>query len=297
MKVKKLEEWCLDEADTLLYVRDLEVDEASRLKLARALAAAVQRASLKLARWAKGEFDDPPAHEHASRPSPESRGTGANGKQPTNFEDLFNGWAAEKRPAEKTLYEWRRVIQELEAFLGHGDPQRLTADDLIAWKTAMVESGRSPKTIRDGKLAPIRAILRWAVDNRRLPANPAERISIDVRQKAGEKVRSFMDAEATFIIKAAAKEKDSVLRWIPWLCAYSGARVSEVCQLRAEDVLQLEGIWAMKFDPEAGPLKNRNSERVVPLHPVLIDGGFLDFVSRVESGPLLPSLPPDKFGK
>src|SRR3712207_5397508 len=37
MKVKKLEEWCLDEADTLLFVRDLEVDEASRLKLAKAL--------------------------------------------------------------------------------------------------------------------------------------------------------------------------------------------------------------------------------------------------------------------
>lgn len=156
------------------------------------------------------------------------------------------------------------MIQELEGFLGHNDAGRLTADDLIAWKATMVEAGLQPKTIQDGKLAPVRAILRWATDNRRLPANPAERVSIDVRQKAGEKVRSFTDAEATLILKAAAKESDPVRRWIPCLCAYSGARVSEVCQLRTEDILQLEGIWAMKFDPKAGPLKNRNSERIVP---------------------------------
>jgi integrase len=75
------------------------------------------------------------------------------------------------------------------------------------------------------------------------------------------------------------------------------ARVSEVCQLRTEDILQLEGIWVMKFDPKAGPLKNRNSERVVPLHPALIDSGFLNFVNGANSGPLFPRLPPDKFGK
>ncbi len=52
----------------------------------------------------------------------------------------------------------------------------------------------------------------------------------------------------------------------------------------------------MKFDPEAGPLKTQNSERIVPLHPALIESGFLDFVKRVKSGPLFPELPPDVFG-
>ncbi|MCK1466838.1 hypothetical protein IVB51_05460 [Bradyrhizobium sp. CW10] len=53
----------------------------------------------------------------------------------------------------------------------------------------------------------------------------------------------------------------------------------------------------MKFDPEAGPLKNSSSERTIPLHPALIDRGFLKFVASVKSGPLFPHLPPDKFGK
>jgi hypothetical protein len=42
--IRRLEGWCLDHADDTLYVRDLSVDETSRLKLAKAIAAAVQRA-------------------------------------------------------------------------------------------------------------------------------------------------------------------------------------------------------------------------------------------------------------
>jgi len=73
--------------------------------------------------------------------------------------------------------------------------------------------------------------------------------------------------------------------------------VSEICQLRVEDILQIGGIWCMKFDPDAGSLKTRSSEKVVPLHPAVIEGGFLKFVAMLKSRPLFPKLPPDRFGK
>jgi integrase len=296
-KIARLEEWCLEQADDCLRTHGLMVDEGSRLKLAKAIAAAVQRASLTLARHARGEFD-----EHAGSPSRQRAEAGtpistSDDVRPVGFGALVTGWASEKRPAEKTLYEWSRVIRQLVTFLGHDDARRLSADDLIAWKAALVEAGLRPKTIRDAKLAPVRAILRWAVDNRRLPSNPAERIMIGVKLRPGEAKRGFTDEEAAVVLRAAAQERDPVRRWVPWLCAYSGARVSEVCQLRAEDVVQVEGIWCIKFDPEAGPLKNRNSERAVPLHPALIESGFLAFAGGIKSGPLFPGLPPDKFGK
>jgi hypothetical protein len=59
--LQRLEEWCFDEADDYLAIHELEVDDGSRLRLAKAIAASVQRASLKLVQWAKSEFDDPPA--------------------------------------------------------------------------------------------------------------------------------------------------------------------------------------------------------------------------------------------
>jgi integrase len=80
------------------------------------------------------------------------------------------------------------------------------------------------------------------------------------------------------------------------ISAYSGAHISEVCQLRGEDITQLSGLWFMKFDPAAGALKNINSERAVPLHPAIVASGFLEFVAAQRSGPLFPGLAVDRFG-
>jgi integrase len=78
---------------------------------------------------------------------------------------------------------------------------------------------------------------------------------------------------------------------------YSGARVSEICQLRSEDIIKIEQIWCMKLDPEAGSIKTSGSERIIPLHPALIEIGFLKFAAEAKSGPLFAALSPDKFGK
>jgi hypothetical protein len=67
--------------------------------------------------------------------------------------------------------------------------------------------------------------------------------------------------------------------------------------LRSEDIIELENIWCMKLDPDAGSLKTSGSERIIPLHPALIENGFLKFVAEIKSGPLFASLSPDKFGK
>jgi hypothetical protein len=53
----------------------------------------------------------------------------------------------------------------------------------------------------------------------------------------------------------------------------------------------------MKLDPEAGSLKTSGSERIIPLHPALIESGFLKFAATIKSGPLFAALSPDKFGK
>jgi integrase len=83
---------------------------------------------------------------------------------------------------------------------------------------------------------------------------------------------------------------------VPWVCAYTGARIAEICQLRFEDIKQIDGIWCIAFAAEAGSLKNVNSERVVPVHSALSDEGFLKFVASVRKGPLFAEIKPDRFG-
>ncbi len=109
----------------------------------------------------------------------------------------MDGWASERKPAVKTLYSWRRTVDQLADFVGHRDALRLTADDLIAWKAKLIADDLSTKTIRDGKLAPVRTVLQWGVDNRHLPTNVGERVTIDVRAKPSERKRSYTDDEVT----------------------------------------------------------------------------------------------------
>ena len=47
----------------------------------------------------------------------------------------------------------------------------------------MVDVGLRPKTVRDAKLAPVRAILQWGVHNQVLAANVAQKVTIDVRAR------------------------------------------------------------------------------------------------------------------
>jgi integrase len=59
----------------------------------------------------------------------------------------------------------------------------------------------------------------------------------------------------------------------------------------------IDDVWCIKFAPEAGSLKTSGSERVVPVHPALLESGLLSYVSQVRSGPLFAELSPDKFDK
>lgn len=193
------------------------------------------------------------------------------------------------------MYEWSREIGKFAAFLGHMDAARVTPEDVVRWKEALIAEGCSAKTINDSKLVALRTVLQWATDSRRLPADPAAGVRMDVKRTAKGR-RSFTDAEAETLLRAALAETNPVLRWVPWPCAYSGARLSEICQLRVEDVREVEGIWCLRIEAEAGSVKTASSERTVPLHQAVLDCGFLRFVTGVGSGPLFADLSPDKFG-
>ncbi len=66
-------------------------------------------------------------------------------------------------------------------------------------------------------------------------------------------------------------------RWVPWLCAFSARASARCCSVRREDVQQQSGHWCIKITPEAGTVKTKKA-RTVPLHPQVIELGFIRFV-------------------
>lgn len=76
--------------------------------------------------------------------------------------------------------------------------------------------------------------------------------------------------------------------WAPLIALYSGARISEICQLMLPDIRKVDENWCFDIKEDAGDrgeekrtLKTRASARLIPVHPALIQLGILDYVQDV----------------
>jgi integrase len=225
---------------------------------------------------------------------------------------LIQGWWKEAQAAglKPSTYEsYRHTFSSLIAFLGHDNATRVTKNDVVRFKdhrltTPSRRTGRIPsaKTVKDSDLSALKAVFGWAVVNLKLTSNPAEGITIRVSKPPRMRSKGFTDAEANAILKAALEHQSgqenpkttAAKRWVPWLCAFTGARVGEVAQLRKEDVTERDGHWIIRITPEAGTVKT-NEAREVAVHPQLVDLGFPAFVQQSSRGPLF--LIPGKGGE
>ena len=72
--------------------------------------------------------------------------------------------------------------------------------------------------------------------------------------------------------------------FIPIIALYSGMRLNEISSLYIEDIKQEHNIYFFDInDNEDKTLKNPQSQRRVPIHPKIIETGFLDFVHNLQS--------------
>lgn len=214
--------------------------------------------------------------------------------------DLFDEYAKGGQLKPNTARDWRRVLAKLVKFLGHDDAARITDKDVRGWRDVLLkvpdeDTGkvRSHKTVGGTYLTALRATLQWGLDEGRLSGNAAA--GVKVRQPKAARLREsqFTDEEAAAILKASLLPIGGKLsegyrlarRWIPWLLAYTGARVNEISQLRGEDIIEVDGITCLRITPEAGTVKD-NQARLVPVHPHLIEQGFLRVAKESGGGPI-----------
>ncbi|ODV44490.1 hypothetical protein AWV79_07615 [Cupriavidus sp. UYMMa02A] len=90
--------------------------------------------------------------------------------------------------------------------------------------------------------------------------------------------------------------------WLPLIACFSGARLEEIGQLKQGDFKKGAGLRKIDYfvidNAEGNSTKTVTSNREVPVHPVLIRLGLLDYVGSLP-GPhasLFPDLKPAKYG-
>ncbi len=66
--------------------------------------------------------------------------------------------------------------------------------------------------------------------------------------------------------------------WLPWLGLFTGARLSELTQLGPNDLRKDQGIYYLSLTTTDGKrLKTKSSVRMIPLHPRLVQMGFVEW--------------------
>ena len=287
-----------DECTRLLERESLKLDDRSAAELGQRMADLYHSFCTLMIRRAGGDYGEDPvlAGMPDWKPAEPVRVRTNDGATIT---ELFDRYVAERKPAPATEKAWRRLLGHLRAYLGHDDATRVTPKDIVGWKDKLLAEPnangelRTARTVNDTYLAAARTVLGWGVENHLLASNPAAMIKVRVPKRQRLRDPGFSDEEARTILAATLAESPNGLsqeyalarRWVPWLCAYTGARVNEITQLRAQDVAQVDGIWTIRITPEAGSVKN-NEARIVPLHPHLIEQGFLEVVQAKREGAL-----------
>ncbi|MFC5707300.1 site-specific integrase [Aeromonas eucrenophila] len=139
-------------------------------------------------------------------------------------------------------------------------------------------------------LAAHKQFFRWCVTLAYCSRNPFEGLTAGKkpsRRADNDRVRWHRPQLAQLFASLRSKQsqKGKKLRiqdwWVPLLCLYAGLRPSEACQLKTQNIKQIEGVWCLEV--EAGEadqqLKTDNAYRTVPLHSALTGHQFFDYVA------------------
>jgi integrase len=269
--------------DALLSAKAIVADEDSRWALIEEVGRALTQAAQKLKRNAEGDYaPDPIAKRFPAPWQPPQASNGATSGAEVSLTALVEQWWVEQKAAgrkESTYESYRNTIAAFVRYLGHDEAARVTKGDVVGFKHFRLASthprtGRpiKPKTVKDSDLAGLKTILGWAVRNGKLPTNAAEGVTIRLGKPQKLRSKGFTETEALAILAAALAHKRGANEapgtfaaklWVPWLSAYTGARVGELAQLRKEDVRREGKHWVIKITPEAGTVKTNEARDVV----------------------------------
>lgn len=274
------------EAEALLSERGIVADPATVHRLARAIVDARFHAEDVGLSRAHGDWS-PDAHGArfplpSQRPSPAP--AAASPTAPLTTEMLLDKFAAENPQNDKTMAKRRAALRQLETSAGHDDAARIAKADVRAMKERRQGAGMSLATIQS-EVGTLRPVWAWGRANGLLAegsANPFAGMSPKTAKGAPRRRLPFDDEDAVLILKAARAE-DGWLRWLPWVLAFTGARLEEVCGADAADVREVRGVWCLDINSErtGRPLKTLQAQRLVPLHAALIAEGFLAYVEKL----------------
>lgn len=213
------------------------------------------------------------------------------------------------RSWKHALASWPRKATSIKEFQGMSFKKVIEANATVGKPVISVRT-------TNRYLSAIAPFCQWLFDNEYIEADACRGMFLTVDKEkrtvypwSGDELKTIFSSPLFRRCRGDKQEHlpgDVAVRdwryWLPYLAAYSGARLGELAQLLTSDVRQLHGVWILHVTPEGADgksVKTAGSARVVPVHSRLIELGFINYhkrmVARGETQ-LFPELEPDTRG-
>ena len=244
-----------------------------------------------------------PAIPHAPAPIPPDQHM---------LQDVFERWTRETNPAEATKGDVRRAMTIFTVANPVSDPEsprtveQITRKHVQRMRDALGKRNLTSQT-RNKRIAGMSILFGQAVKEGWIESNPTKGVKFEVKDGDRKKREAFdRDEIKTWMRHPCFTDHQFDAYgwsefWIPLLCLWHGARRNEIGHLLTSDIRKIDGIWIINIDGHVGggegkKIKTAASRREIPLHPKLIEMGFLRWVKTVSPGRLFDNCPIERDG-
>ncbi|MDF7826574.1 phage integrase SAM-like domain-containing protein [Pontiellaceae bacterium B12227] len=146
-------------------------------------------------------------------------------------------------------------------------------------------------TTVNNHLSRLRSVFNYAVRHGYILTSPTVDLELTPDKSPDEERTAYTKDQLQRMINGLSEHavRGGDLRhmrfWVPLIALYSGARLNEICQMCIGDVVEIDGILCFDINERNKEIthknvKNKSSRRRIPIHPDLIELGFLRFVAK-----------------
>jgi integrase len=225
--------------------------------------------------------------------------------------DVVPLWESVKQPAASTKGKMGYSVKLFNECFPGKSLKELTKADGTKFISFLLEKCSAQKTAKD-HFDNVKSLLNFACDHQDwISGNPWKAHGVTVKKSRPRKpwtsedlIKLFdSDLFKSYSLPTTANAGKDAAYWVPLLGLYTGARQSELCQLRLEDVVKGEEGLTLSIIQDLGDeeddtpetsVKNLTTQRRIPVHSELIRLGFADYVeARKRAGDkrLFPAIP------
>lgn len=294
-------------------------DQAGALPVLRKLLAVKRKALADVALRDRGEIAETPqeprpapAEEASPSPAQPTRRTSKPSRGPidilkappeaVHLRDVFKDWAQHGKTSRKpypvkTVRKYERALELYEAHTTNPSMATVSRADGVAFMRALAEAkdkkGKplSGASIRDAIINAGTLLNHYSAATGRLGHGLWSRITVKIDTGPGNERDEWEPEELVKLFGLPVWQRYELptgknggldaAYWVPLLGLFTGARVTELAQLRVDDFTEKDGVWFLSIneegDEELQSIKAAASRRIIPLPAGLIELGLLDY--------------------